>query len=623
MNITRILFGVLLAVVHLWPSAALGQTELLQNAYHRTSTSLDGKWHYIVDPYETGYRNHRNFVPFDERKATISSAKSYASNAKPQTPIDRVEYDFDASPTLNVPGDWNHQRPELLYYEGSVWYKTEFQYDLKADRKLYLYFGGANYRADVYLNGTKLGFHEGGYDPFNFDITDVLRKGENDLVVRIDNRRTKDRVPNMATDWWNYGGITRSVKLIELPATFIQDYYCQLSASDPEFIEGYVQLSEQTADTNIQLSIPEANLKTQLTTNAQGKATFRLKAKGVKQWYPERPKLYQVNFSTKADTLVDRIGFRHIQTRGKDILLNGKSVFLRGLSLHEENPLIAGRVTTEAEARMLFNWAKELNCNFVRLAHYPHNEHMPRLADELGFLLWEEVPVYWGINYTHPPTYLQAENQVKALVHRDKNRASVIVWSVANETPREDEARLVFLEKLAQTVRDIDSSRMVSAALDRTEEEETHTMYITDPFAKTADLISCNEYIGWYGSTPEQCAKTTWDVSSHDKPFFISEFGAGALYNYHGPQTTRWTEEYQAWMYRETLDMLEKIPSLRGMTPWILVDFRSPRRNLAHIQDGWNRKGVISDRGFKKQAFYVLKAFYDRMEKKHAYVIED
>lgn len=254
----------------------------------------------------------------------------------------------------------------------------------------------------------------------------------------------------------------------------------------------------------------------------------------------------------------------------------------------------------------------DLNANMARLAHNPHAEHMARAADSLGILLWEEVPVYWGIDYRDPDSYAQAVSQVRSLVERDKNRASVIVWSVANETPREDPDRLACLNRVAAEVRAIDSSRLVSAALDRSEDAAAALVTVDDPFAETVDLVSVNEYIGWYGSTPERIGEMRWDLSAHDKPLFICEFGAGALRGLRGDSLTRWSEDYQAWMYRETLGMLDAIPSLRGMTPWIIADFRSPRRNLAGVQDGWNRKGLLDERGERKLAWAVLRDYYDR-----------
>ena len=595
---------------------------LLQNIYHRQKSSLNGLWHYIIDPYETGYRNHRRWEPFDEYVNTKASAAPYWSNRQMESPSDRIEYNFDTSPLLQVPGDWNHQDARLEYYEGTLWYERDFDFSKIDGERYFLYFGAVNYRADVYLNGQKVGVHEGAYDPFNFEITALVQNGKNEVIVRADNRRSAERVPGLTTDWWNYGGITRDVAIVTVPTQFIQDYHLQLDRQAPDRVRGYVQLDSARPGQLIEVSIPEAGLSYSGQTDPQGRVAVDMPAEALERWYPERPKLYEVVLRSGLDTLRDRIGFRTIESQGHDILLNGKSIFLRGISLHEENPTRQGRAYSRADAELLFDWAAELHCNFVRLAHYPHNEHMPRLADERGFLLWEEVPVYWGIDYRNEATYQQAEDQLVSMVQRDKNRASVIVWSVANETPREDPDRLAFLQKMAASVRALDPNRFVSAALDRTEDKERKRVEITDPFAAYSDMVSVNEYIGWYGSTPERIPQMSWDLSAHDKPFFISEFGAGALYNLRGPRTQIWTEDYQNWMYTETLQMLDQIPSLRGMTPWILIDFRSPRRNLPRIQDGWNRKGLISNQGFRKMAFYTLQDYYRRKAEEYHYEVE-
>ncbi len=600
---------------------SFAQDPLLHNAYHRASTSLNGNWKFVIDPYETGYRNHRNWMPFDVMESTKNSARPYYTDRVIEERWDRVEYNFNTSDEIQVPGDWNSQDRMLLYYEGSIWYRTLFDYDLEGDNRLFIHFGAANYQADIYLNGNKVGQHLGGFDPFNFDITDHIKAKGNSLVVRVDNRREKHRVPNYTTDWWNYGGITRDVDLIEVPSTYIQDYSIQLDPANPREIKGYVKLAGKALHRKVTIRIAELGLQHEVDTDETGLASFTISAKKIKRWYPERPKLYAVSLEAGTDILKDRIGFRTIETKGADILLNGKSIFLRGISLHEENPLQVGRARSLEDAKLLLGWAKELNCNFIRLAHYPHNENMPRLADEMGLLLWEEIPVYWGIDYENPVAFDQARSQLEALVHRDKNRASVIVWSVANETP-EVPSRLTFLRKLKEIATAIDDTRFISAALERNEKDQQDVVKIPDPFASEVDMISCNEYIGWYAGLPQKCAEVTWQLPQ-DKPFFVSEFGGGALYNHHGDSLTRWTEEYQEYLYKEQIKMLKKIPTLRGMTPWILADFRSPRRNLPVIQDGWNRKGLISDGGFKKKAFYILKAYYDEMEKRYAYKIDN
>ncbi|HUC86668.1 MAG TPA: glycoside hydrolase family 2 TIM barrel-domain containing protein, partial [Candidatus Acidoferrales bacterium] len=263
----------------------------------------------------------------------------------------------------------------------------------------------------------------------------------------------------------------------------------------------------------------------------------------------------------------------------------------------------------EDDARLLLGWARDLGCNFVRLAHYPHNEHMARLADEMGILCWEEIPVYWTIQWNNTGTLANAQKQLADLIARDQNRASVVVWSVANETPIGEE-RTKFLKTLVGEARSRDGTRLVSAAMEvHTDPRDPCHKLVDDPFGEYTDLCSFNEYTGWYDGLPEKIDRLTWTVK-YEKPVVISEFGASAKQGFHADALTRFSEEYQAEVYRRTLPMLEGIPGFSGCTPWILCDFRSPRRLLPEIQDGWNIKGLISSHGERKMAFQVLNDFY-------------
>jgi beta-glucuronidase len=180
---------------------------------------------------------------------------------------------------------------------------------------------------------------------------------------------------------------------------------------------------------------------------------------------------------------------------------------------------------------------------------------------------------------------------------------------MANETPN-NAARTQFIETLADRARTLDPTRLITAAL--LVRNEGHTKIVDDPLGKALDVIGTNEYVGWYEGTPEAADITDWRVD-YQKPLIMSEFGGEAKAGLHGADTERWTEEYQAEIYRHQLGMLNRIPQLRGMTPWILMDFRSPLRNLPGIQDGFNRKGLISDQGQKKAAFFILqKAYKDK-----------
>src|SRR5438270_12572741 len=577
------------------------QIDLIVNTEGRKTISLDGQWKTIIDPYESGYYDYR-YLP---------SPNGYFKDTKPKTKSDLIEYDFDTSGSLKVPGDWNTQEERLLFYEGTIWYKKSFDYQRNANTRLFIYFGAANYLADVYLNGEKIGRHEGGFTPFNFEITKLVRDTGNSLIVKVDNKRRRDAVPTLITDWWNYGGLTRQVKLVETPDTFVQDYSIQLQKGSRERISGWVRLNGSKLNQTARVGIPEARISKSFSTDANGSAQITFDA-ALTLWSPDNPKLYEVVIEAETDQVQDQIGFRTIETRGTEILLNGRPIFLRGVCIHEEAPFRGGRAYSREDAQTLLGWAKELGANFVRLAHYPHNESMVREADKLGIMVWSEIPVYWTILWENPATLENAQNQLSEMIARDKNRAAIIIWSMANETPLGD-ARLTFLKKMIERARSLDSTRMISAAMERHYVDDK-TQMIDDPLGEYVDVFGCNEYVGWYDGLPEKADGITWKMK-YQKPLIMTEFGGEAPYGKHGDALTRWTEEYQENVYQHQVGMLKRIPFLRGTCPWILMDFRSPRRPLPGIQDFHNRKGLVSDHGEKKKAFYVMQNFYRELQK--------
>ena len=571
------------------------EVPLLQNVLSRSTVSLNGSWHYIVDVQEEGYYDYR-------MKPT---PWGFFQNAKPQKPEDLIEYDFDKAPVMQVPGDWNTQDERLFFYEGTVWFKRAFQWHRNGNRRTLLYFGAVNYDTYVYVNGKLAGHHVGGFTPFNFDVTDMLREGDNFVVLKVDNKRHAEAVPTQIFDWWNYGGITRDVLLVDVEPVYIEDYNLQLASLEGRLLSFSVQLNKPLSGQQITLSIPELKIKKTLTTDAEGKAALSMKAKPI-LWSPATPKLYQVDIQLGSESIRDEIGFRIIETRGKQILLNGNPIFLKGISIHEEKPNGGGRANSTADAHTLLSWAKELGCNYVRLAHYPHNEYAVREAERMGMLVWSEIPVYWTIAWTNADTYQNAERQLTDMIRRDHNRCNVIIWSIANETPHSD-ARDQFLSRLSQKARSLDATRLLSMAMEVTAANH-HKNRLQDNMNQYVDVISFNQYIGWYRDVND-APKMEWEIP-YDKPVIISEFGGGAKYGLHGAKNQRWTEEFQENLYRENCAMLDKIDGLAGTTPWILKDFRSPRRVLNGIQDYYNRKGLFSDDGHKKKAFYVLKEWY-------------
>ena len=451
--------------------------DLIQNTARRDGVSLNGPWQTIVDPYESGYLDYR-YRPYADG--------GFGANKKPKTKSDLIEYDFDSSPRLNVPGDWNTQRPELMLYEGTIWYKRDFDCAKKPGHRIFVWFGAANYRAMVFFNGAKIGEHEGGFTPFQFEITGQVHEKGNVLIVKVDDQRKQEFIPTVMTDWWNYGGLTRDVRLLDVPATFVQDYSIQLEKGRQSHVAGWVRLNGADRRQKVTVRIPEAGITQTFTPDETGLARVSFDAR----WISGRPStLSSTTSSSKLPPITSPTA--SVSAPSKPRAATCCSMASRSTCaaspIHAEAPFRAGRVFSEADGRTLLNWAKEVNCNFVRLPHYPHDEVMTRLADEMGLLVWSEIPVYWTISWENPETLRNAEQQLTEMISRDKNRASVILWSVANETPRGD-ARLKFLTTLVARARSLDPTRLITAALE-THYADPRTIVVEDPLGQYLDVV--------------------------------------------------------------------------------------------------------------------------------------
>lgn len=552
----------------------------------RAVEPLDGEWRFAIDPHDEGLRQ-----------------TWYAD--EPQPPAEWAvprDYDDGAWQTTPVPSCWNMQRPEWRHYEGGAWYTRILDHHPGAPgERIVLHVGAASYEARVFLNGRFLGAHRGASTPFCVELTGHLRPGANRLQIQVDNRRRADRVPMHHTDWFNYGGLYRAVSLLRLPPVFIRDVgvalvpgsgfgrvAVDLTLSDP--VDG-------TATVAIDGLLPPHPVPV-----AAGRGRIEL-ALAPELWSPESPRLYDVALRFGADAVAERVGFREIAVDGERIRLNGRDIVLRGISVHEDDRDL-GKTGTEADIRRRCADAKALGCNFLRLAHYPHDPRAAAVADETGLMLWAEIPVYWAIDFANPDTFEDAANQLSELIARDRNRASVIIWGVGNENADTD-ARLSFMGRLARLARALDPTRLVSAAclIDR------QRFAIADRLAAEIDVIGLNEYFGWYEPSFDGLRRLLAN-SDPGKPVIVSEFGADAVAGLRGGERELFTEDCQAAVYREQLAILATAPYVRGLTPWLLYDFRSERRQTA-FQRGWNRKGLIAeDKTTRKRAFAVLAEHY-------------
>jgi beta-glucuronidase len=549
----------------------------------RPRTSLCGPWHFTLDLFDEGLRQ-----------------KWFALEAVPAAEWTHPrDYDpFDGA-TLDVPGNWSMQKPEWLHFEGGGWYTRVIEHIPDPQHpSTILRVGAANYQTRVFLNGRFVGTHLGASTPFCVDLSQHLQPGPNRLQIQVDNRRELERVPMRHFDWFNHGGIYREVDLLQLPAVHILS--AQADWSPDMGLRVRIQLS-QAVDTEACCHIDALGMRLVIPVVAgAGQACIPC---NPRLWSPQDPHLYEVRFVCGPDHFNERIGFRHISTSGTQVLLNGRPIFLRGICVHEDD-VVLGKVSTEADVRRRLEDARAMGCNFLRLAHYPHHEHVARIADEVGMLLWEEIPVYWAIDFSNPRTLADARNQLEELILRDHNRASVIFWGVGNENEDSD-ARLAFMRALADTARALDPSRLVSAACLINREH----FRIEDRLAEHLEVIGINEYFGWYEPGFEGLHRLL-NNSRPDRPVMITETGADAQAGHHGQVHELFTEECQARILTEQVNISAAASYVCGIAPWLLYDFRSERRHTV-FNAGFNRKGVIAeDKVTRKLGFHALADCY-------------
>ncbi|WP_263409620.1 glycoside hydrolase family 2 protein [Terriglobus tenax] len=602
-------FAALAVVASLLMSSALAaQTPLrtlIVGVDHRKAVSLNGPWHYLVEQPPS-----RELYDGEGRIRD----NGYALNTHPNISSGphNSEYDFSTAPVMNIPGDWNTQDPTLFRFEGVVWFQRDFSFQPAPGTRTFFHVGAANYRSVVWINGKRLCNHEGGFTPFDCDATALLAPGNNFVVVAVDSTRHQDDIPSVSYDWFNYGGITRDVSLVTVPSSFIDDYDVHLkhassfSAADTPVLAGYVHMEGAGAGKQVTIRIPEARVSAEAVTDADGKASFEVRAAGLQLWSPQSPKLYNVEFRSGNDAITDAIGFRDIRVDGTRILLNGKSIALLGANMHAEAPVRGGRANTEEDVKNIFGMLHQIHANFVRLAHYPHDERMLRMADHEGILVWSEIPLWQRISFSKPEVYDKAVVMLHEMIRRDRNKAAIIFWSVSNETPNNAD-RTHFLTNLANEARHEDPTRLITSALIGPKVSEDRVVQ-EDPLMPALDVVGQNQYIGWYEGTAEEADRKTWVLPQ--KPFIMSEFGAEAKFGNHGGIHDRWTEEQQVNVLRHQFDMIRKIPQMRGVTPWVLMDFRSSTRNIPRLQDGYNRKGLFSEKMEPKQSVPLVKHAY-------------
>ncbi len=554
-----------------WHISAQSTAELLATAFSRPALVLNGEWQHVTDP------NADYIYPL--------SSETFIADSK-----------------LNVPSDWNSQNPDLLNYQGIVWYKTTFDfYGPTKNDKVLLHFGGIEGKGVIYLNGQKIGEQHLAYIPFNFEVQNYLKKGENELVIAIDNVKLEANIKEENQEF-HYGGITRDVKLIILPATYIQDYQIMLDPNNPYVIKGFVQLSGQSIEKKkINLNIRGLQINEDLITDAYGKASFNIPNSDIDYWSPNAPHLYRINLKTDQDRLIDQVGFRTVEVQGSDILLNGTKIFLKGIDIKEEIPQRGGRAFEQEDAIFLLEKAKELGCNFVRLTHHPHNKFMVRMADRLGLMILEEISIAPYTSKSNTDNYNALNHTFRTIFQRDKNKASVIFWSFLNQGSKDDQSQQAIIPLLEEAKKS-DPSRLITTVLESENiNASTSIRTVTNSLANYVDALSIRL------DFPKNQAANS-QILNYPKWRFIQNKPVLAFGYYHSKQNHDSLTEFQK---REAWELVQEIPGIQGFSPGSLMDFRSPQPN--NLNEEWNTSGFLTSEGELKSIFSTLQDFYQGM----------
>ncbi len=534
---------------------------------------------------------------------------------------------FSGGRLIAVPASWNDQFTDLRDFLGPVWYQTRFDVPLgfDKDRRVGLRFGSVNYLAEVWLNGQPLGKHEGGHLPFQFDVTGKTKPENNLLVVRVDGRLAHDRVPPLplhpdkgkesfpltSFDFFPFAGIHRPVLLYSTPLDAIADLTVRTSIDGADAI---LQIrAEVTGSGSGAVRFRIEGHGATVTSEPpvrDGVATTELQIRNAVLWAPGAPNLYQLTAeTTRSGQAVDRykmsIGVRTIAVQGDALLLNGRPVFLKGFGRHEDFP-VAGRGLVPAVIIKDYAMMQWMGANSFRTSHYPYSEQMMDSADRLGFMVIDEIPAV-GLFFEETGLarrHALCRQYLSALIARDKNRPSAIMWSLANEPHTKGMAAAPgFFRPLYDLAKSLDPTRPVTLVSDVGLEEVSFEFL---------DLMCLNRYMGWY-SDPGRIQDGVKDLSEeldrlyarYKKPLIISEFGADTIAGWHAMPAEMFSEEYQAEMIGRDHDLFRQKPFIVGEHVWNLCDFKTAQ--AVRRAGSMNFKGVLTRDRRPKLAAHQLR----------------
>lgn len=549
----------------------------------RKSTILDGVWQFKTDPNNEGLAQ-KWYERFPEDNMGVV-----------------------------IPSCWNNELG-LYDYEGQAWYKTIFS---TTQKNFNLHFYGVTGLCTVYVDGKQVGTHYGGFTGFEVLIKD-LEVGQHTLVLAVDNTHDDlNTIPLAKVDWFHYGGITRSVELMDLGNVWIKDYRIDYKLSNAlnnanlSFDVTLEGLKDEAYKRNLCIYIDENKV---YSTTVEGKGLLKLNVRDItlenlKLWDVDSPNLYNIRFEIEDDDIIDRIGFRDIKVENNKILLNGKEIYLKGVNRHEDHPEWGFSVPLKLMKKDI-DIIKNLGCNTIRGSHYPNAPIFLDYLDQEGILFWEEIPM-WGFPEAPLKNPLIMERGLlmhEEMVKRDLHHPSIIMWGMHNEIDTRTDAAYAITKAFSEKVRSLDTSRPLTFA----------TMFpLEDICLPLVDIISINKYFGWYHDNLEGWAtflsdfkvKLTKEKLEH-MAVIISEFGAGAIYGDRTFEGPKWTENYQDKYLEYTLNLFHKDPIISGTYIWQFCDIRSSKELELGRPRSFNNKGILNEYRKPKMAYWTVQKIY-------------
>lgn len=528
----------------------------------------------------------------------------------------------DCRQQVYVPSCWENY-PGTAAYTGKARYCRTFE----AEGNVRLEFKGVSHTACVYVDGEKVASHYNAYTIFEA-IVPNLRPGKHTLEIIADNSFGPESALHVPNDYQSYGGISRAVIMEEIEDVYIKWIHFTPLLKRNENAEGKAWFGK--AEINL-CNVSDLDFTGTIVVNFAGHrlvllpvtlkgketkiiTTEELLCREAEEWSPESPRLYSIEAiledkdSISVDDLIERVGFRIIEVSGKDILLNGKKLLIKGLCRHEDHPQFGCALPLEAMQYDLMI-AKDLGANSIRTTHYPNDELFLDLCDEQGILVWEENHAR-GLSeelMRNPYFDKQCEDCIYEMITAHYNHPSIYIWGILNECASHTEYGKACYEAQYEWIRKLDASRPRSSA---------SCQFKTDICFGYPEIVSYNIYPKWYHDTPvKEYLKDLYEwvqdnTEGKEKPFLITEIGAGALYGYRHPSHVKWTEEYQAETLKEHITAVFEQDGCSGIYIWQFCDTRVSSSWFGTRPRTMNNKGIVDEYRRAKLSYEIVKGMY-------------